>query len=123
MGFNPGQQVVYEYDNRTGIVTGLKRGERWQVKFSDGENMYIPESKLTAIDKEDMFDSFSAGRFQGSKDTYGRGPYLQGGRARGFPPHILRVLCRMQDHHRTRHRGLYRGHRPPCPECVKIKYI
>lgn len=65
MGFNPGQQVVYEYDNRTGIITGLRRGERWQVKFGDGENMYIPESKLTAIDKEDMFDCFSAGRFQG----------------------------------------------------------
>lgn len=68
MGFNPGQQVVYEYDNRTGIITGLKRGERWQVKFSDGENLYIPENKLLAIDKEDMFSSFSAGRFRGIDD-------------------------------------------------------
>ena len=68
MGFNPGQQVVYEYDNRTGIITGLKRGDRWQVKFSDGENMYIPESKLTAIDESDMFSCFSEGRFQGIDD-------------------------------------------------------
>ena len=68
MGFNPGQQVVYEYDNRSGIITGLRRGERWQVKFSDGENMYIPESKLIAIGEEDMFSDFSAGRFQGIDD-------------------------------------------------------
>ena len=68
MGFNPGQQVVYEYDNRTGIITGQKRGDRWQVKFSDGENMYIPENKLIAIGEEDMFASFSAGRFQGIDD-------------------------------------------------------
>ena len=68
MGFNPGQQVVYEYDNRTGIITGLQRGDRWQVKFSDGENMYIPESKLIAIGEEDMFSNFSNGRFQGIDD-------------------------------------------------------
>ncbi len=68
MGFNHGQQVVYEYDNRTGIITGLRRGERWQVKFSDGENLYIPGNKLLAIDKEDMFSSFSAGRFRGVDD-------------------------------------------------------
>ena len=68
MRFEPGQQVVYEYDNRSGIITGLQRGERWQVKFSDGENMYIPESKLIAIGVEDMFSSFSAGRFQGIDD-------------------------------------------------------
>ena len=68
MRFEPGQQVVYEYDNRSGIITGLQRGERWQVKFSDGENMYIPESKLIAIGVEDMFSSFSAGRCQGIDD-------------------------------------------------------
>ena len=45
MEFSSGQQVVYEYDNRSGIITGLRRGERWQVKFADGENMYIPGDK------------------------------------------------------------------------------
>ncbi len=68
MGFNPGQQVVFDYNNRTGIITGQQRGERWQVQFSDGENMYIPESKLIAIGEEDMFSNFSAGRFQGIDD-------------------------------------------------------
>lgn len=68
MDFNSGQQVVYEYDNRSGIITGLRRGDRWQVKFSDGENMYIPGDKLIAVEDNDMFSNFSAGRFQGIDD-------------------------------------------------------
>ncbi|MHC1787216.1 MAG: DEAD/DEAH box helicase [Christensenellales bacterium] len=68
MAFNPGQQVVYDYDNRTGTITGLRHGDRWQVKFNDGENMYIPEIKLTSVIGDDMFSSFSAGRFQGIDD-------------------------------------------------------
>lgn len=68
MEFTAGQQVIYEYDNRSGIITGLQRGDRWQVKFNDGENMYIPESKLHAIEKKDMFSDFSEGRFQGVDD-------------------------------------------------------
>ena len=68
MALNPGQQVRYEYDNRTGIVTGLHHGDRWQVRFDDGENIYIPESKLIAVNGEDMFDCFSDGRFHGIDD-------------------------------------------------------
>ena len=68
MEFSSGQQVVYEYDNRSGIITGLRRGERWQVKFADGENMYIPGDKLIAVEDNDMFSNFSAGRFQGIDD-------------------------------------------------------
>lgn len=68
MEFSSGQQVVYEYDNRSGIITGLRRGDRWQVKFSDGENMYIPGDKLIAVEDNDMFSNFSAGRFQGIDD-------------------------------------------------------
>lgn len=68
MGFDVGQQVAYEYDNRVGTITGLRHGERWQVQFADGENMYIPESKLISIDKNDMFSNFTAGRFQGIDD-------------------------------------------------------
>lgn len=68
MSFNVGQQVVYEYDNRMGTITGLRRGDRWQVQFADGENMYIPENKLISIEKDDMFSNFSAGRFQGIDD-------------------------------------------------------
>ena len=68
MNFDPGQQVIYEYDNRVGIITGLRRGDRWQVKFSDGENMYIPENKLIVINDDDMFSAFSAGRFRGIDD-------------------------------------------------------
>ena len=68
MEFSSGQQVVYEYDNRSGIITGLRRGERWQVKFADGENMYIPGDKLIAVEGNDMFSNFSAGRFQGIDD-------------------------------------------------------
>ncbi len=68
MDFNSGQQVVYGYDNRSGIITGLRRGDRWQVKFSDGENMYIPGDKLIAVEDNDMFSNFSAGRFQGIDD-------------------------------------------------------
>ncbi len=68
MDFSSGQQVVYEYDNRSGIITGLRRGDRWQVKFSDGENMYIPGDKLIAVESNDMFSNFSAGRFQGIDD-------------------------------------------------------
>lgn len=68
MEFSSGQQVVYEYDNRSGIITGLRRGDRWQVKFSDGENMYIPGDKLIAVEDNDMFSNFSAGRFRGIDD-------------------------------------------------------
>ena len=68
MGFEAGQQVAYEYDNRVGTITGLRHGDRWQVQFADGENMYIPESKLISIDKNDMFSNFTAGRFQGIDD-------------------------------------------------------
>lgn len=66
--FNSGQQVMYDYDNRIGTITGLRHGDRWQVKFNDGENMYIPGSKLTIIVENDMFSSFAAGRFQGIDD-------------------------------------------------------
>lgn len=66
--FYSGQQVLYEYDNRIGTITGIRHGERWQVKFNDGENMYIPGSKLTAIVENDMFSNFAAGRFQGIDD-------------------------------------------------------
>lgn len=68
MDFSVGQKVIYEYDNRMGTITGLRRGDRWQVQFSDGENMYIPESKLINAEKDDMFSSFQAGRFQGIDD-------------------------------------------------------
>ena len=68
MEYNPGQQVLYDYDNRIGTITGLRHGDRWQVKFNDGENMYIPGSKLTIIVENDMFSSFAAGRFQGIDD-------------------------------------------------------
>ena len=68
MDFTAGQQVVYEYDNRPGTITGLRRGNRWQVKFSDGENMYIPGDKLIAVEDNDMFSNFSAGRFRGIDD-------------------------------------------------------
>lgn len=68
MDFSVGQQVVYEYDNRSGIITGQRHGDKWQVKFSDGENMYIPGNKLIAVENNDMFSSFSAGRFQGIDD-------------------------------------------------------
>ena len=68
MEYNPGQQVLYDYDNRIGTITGLRHGDRWQVKFNDGENMYIPGSKLTIIDENDMFSSFAEGRFQGIDD-------------------------------------------------------
>ncbi len=68
MDFNLGQQVVYEYDNRVGTITGLRHGDKWQVKFADGENMYIPVKKLASIENDDMFSHFSAGRFQGIDD-------------------------------------------------------
>ena len=35
-----------------------------RLRFSDGENMYIPEDKLINIENDNMFSSFSAGRFQ-----------------------------------------------------------
>ena len=68
MSFSSGQVVIYEYDNRRGTITGLRRGERWQVQFSDGENMYIPENKLIPDEQGDMFSDFSSGRFQGIDD-------------------------------------------------------
>ena len=68
MGFSRGQQVMYEYDNRIGIITGLQRGDRWQVKFGDGENLYIPGNKLLEIQEDDIFSSFHTGRFQGIDD-------------------------------------------------------
>lgn len=68
MSFGRGQRVIYEYDNRAGTITGVQRGDRWQVTFDDGENMYIPEGKLKAVSEDDMFTCFSDGRFQGIDD-------------------------------------------------------
>ncbi len=68
MEFNSGQQVLYDYDNRIGTITGFRHGDRWQVKFNDGENMYIPGSKLTIVIEDNMLSSFAAGRFQGIDD-------------------------------------------------------
>lgn len=68
MDFNTGQQVVYEYDNRVGTITGLQHGGKWQVKFADGDNLYIPGEKLSPVENDDMFSSFSEGRFRGIDD-------------------------------------------------------
>ena len=75
MSFGRGQRVIYEYDNRAGTITGVQRGDRWQVTFDDGENMYIPEGKLKAVSEDDMFTCFSDGRFQGIDALRGSDEY------------------------------------------------
>ena len=69
MSFEAGQQVIYDYNNRIGTITGKQRGDRWQVKFTDGDNLFIPAEKLQLVDDlEDMFKAFEERRFQTVED-------------------------------------------------------
>lgn len=69
--FKPGDQVLYSADERIGVITGkhLEAGNKWQVCFNGVDLLYVPGEKLTVVSgKEDVYDLFQAGRFQGISD-------------------------------------------------------
>jgi len=55
MEFGVGQQVVYEYDNRLGTITGLRHGDRCRMggnsslRDIDADNIPAPGGALTFV--------------------------------------------------------------------------
>ncbi len=69
--FKVNDMVLYSADNRVGVITGKYReqGDKWQVRFNGVELLYVPGEKLTHVNgKEDVYDLFQEGRFQGISD-------------------------------------------------------
>ena len=69
--FKAGDMVLYSADNRVGVITGKysEHGDKWQVLFNGVDLLYVPGEKLTPVNgKEDVYDLFQEGRFQGISD-------------------------------------------------------
>lgn len=69
--FKAGDKVLYSADNRVGEITGKYReqSDKWQVLFNGVDLLYVPGEKLTPVNgKEDVYDLFQEGRFQGISD-------------------------------------------------------
>lgn len=66
--FEQGDKVRYS-NGDVGEITGRRRGEDWQVRFSGVETLWIHSSKLEKVGSdEDMFDLFQQGKFRGVSD-------------------------------------------------------
>ena len=66
--FEQGDKVRYS-NGDVGEITGRRRGEDWQVRFSGVETLWIHSSKLEKVgSNEDMLDLFQQGKFRGVSD-------------------------------------------------------